>query len=92
MGAFVKLVRPDGSTYHYTPSHEPLRPTPRGPFQTRIAFAAAHVVVDPWRTVEPLTAPVIDWDATLAYREYLWSLGFGVAERSEERRVGKECT
>ena len=35
-------------------------------FEKRVAFAAAHVVVDPLRTAEPLTQPVIDWDATLA--------------------------
>jgi hypothetical protein len=53
-----------------------------------MAFAAAHVVADPLRTVEPLTQPVIDWDATLAYREYLWSLGFGVAEAMDTAQRG----
>jgi hypothetical protein len=84
----VKLVRPDGSIYSYTPSHEPLVPQRRARFETRIAFAAAHVVVDPLRTAEPLTHPVIDWDATLAYREYLWSLGFGVAEAMDTAQRG----
>jgi hypothetical protein len=56
--------------------------------ETRIAFAAAHVVVDPLRTAEPLTHPVLDWDATLAYREYLWSLGFGVAEAMDTAQRG----
>ena len=84
----VKLVRPDGSTYDYTPAHEPLMPPQRGPFETRVAFAAAHVVVDPLRTAEPLTHPVLDWDATLAYREYLWSLGFGVAEAMDTAQRG----
>ena len=84
----MKLVRPDGSIYNYSPSHEPLVPAQRGRFETRMAFAAAHVVVDPLRTVEPLTQPVIDWDATLAYREYLWSLGFGVAEAMDTAQRG----
>ncbi len=48
--ASVKLVRPDGSTYNYTPCHEPLMPPQRTRFETRIAFAAAHVVLDPLRT------------------------------------------
>ena len=60
----VKLVRPDGSLYEYASVGEPLMPTPRAGFATRIAFAAAHVVLDPLRTAEPLTHPVIDWDAT----------------------------
>ena len=64
------------------------RPPQRGRFETRVAFAAAHVVVDPLRTAEPLTHPVIDWDATLAYREYLWSLGFGVAEAMDTAQRG----
>lgn len=84
----VKLVRSDGSTYHYTSTSEPLEPQQRKGFTTRIAFAAAHVVLDPWRTTEPLTQPVIDWEATLAYREYLWSLGFGVAEAMDTSQRG----
>jgi Protein of unknown function (DUF993) len=85
---FVKLVRPDGSTYSYTPAHEPLVPQQRARFETRIAFAAAHVVVDPLRTAESLTHAVVDWEATLAYREHLWSLGFGVAEAMDTAQRG----
>ncbi len=84
----IKLVRPDGSAYHYSLSHEPLVPQQRSGFETRIAFAAAHVVVDPLRTTEPLTQSVIDWDATLTYREYLWSLGFAVAEAMDTAQRG----
>jgi hypothetical protein len=84
----VKLVRADGTLYEYVPLHEPLPTTPRRPFEKRIAFAAAHVVVDPLRTAEPLTQAVIDWEATIAYREYLWSLGFGVAEAMDTAQRG----
>jgi hypothetical protein len=86
--SFVQLVRPDGAIYNYKPTHEPLVPAPRTSFETRIAFAAAHVVVDPLRTAEPLTHPVVDWEATLEYREYLWSLGFGVAEAMDTAQRG----
>jgi hypothetical protein len=88
LGTPVKLVRPDGSTYNYTPAQQPLMPLERLRFGTRIAFAAAHVVVDPLRTAEPLTHPVVDWDATIAYREHLWSLGFGVAEAMDTAQRG----
>jgi hypothetical protein len=88
MAKSVKLVQPDGQIYTYTPSHTPLVPRPRARFEKRIAFAAAHVVIDPLRTAEPLTHPVIDWDATLAYREHLWSLGFGVAEAMDTAQRG----
>jgi hypothetical protein len=84
----VKLVRPDGSTYNYSPANMPLVPQQRSRFETRVAFAAAHVVVDPLRTAELLTHPVVDWEATLAYREHLWSLGFGVAEAMDTAQRG----
>ena len=62
---------------------------PRGaPFQKRIAFAAAHVTVDALAECEPVVAPVIDWETTLAYRRYLWSLGFAVAEAMDTAQRG----
>jgi hypothetical protein len=84
----LRLVRSDGSLYEFNPSHEPTAAPSRGPFKSRAAFAAAHVVADPLRTSEPLTAVVIDWEATLAYREYLWSLGLGVAEAMDTAQRG----
>ena len=84
----LKLVRSDGSLYAYTPAGEPLSAPKRNQFKSRVAFAAAHVVVDPLRTAEPFTSPVIDWEATLGYREYLWSLGLGVAEAMDTAQRG----
>ncbi|RQR27741.1 dihydrodipicolinate synthase family protein [Burkholderia sp. Bp9143] len=55
----------------------------------RIAYAAAHVVVDPTAAYEPRgSAPAIDWDATLAYRTYLYSLGFKIAEAMDTAQRG----
>ena len=84
----VKLVRSDGTVYRYACVREPLVPVERSGFEKRVAFAAAHVVVDPLRTKEPLTQAVIDWDATITYREYLWSLEFGVAEAMDTAQRG----
>jgi hypothetical protein len=84
----LKLVGPDGSAFNYTPVYEPLTPPKRGRFETRVAFAAAHVVVDPFRTLDPLIQPIVDWEATIAYREHLWSLGFGVAEAMDTAQRG----
>ena len=56
-------------------------------FRSRVAYAAAHVVVDAMRTGN-IGAPVIDWDATLAFRRHLWSLGFGVAEAMDTAQRG----
>jgi hypothetical protein len=88
LATVLKLVAPDGSTYDYTPACEQHTPQRRGRFETRIAFAAAHVVVEPVSSCGPHSHPILDWDATIAYREYLWSLGFGVAEAMDTAQRG----
>ena len=57
-------------------------------FEPRRLLAAAHVVADPLAAVDPWLAAAIDWDATLAYRRHLWSLGFGVAEAMDTAQRG----
>jgi hypothetical protein len=54
----------------------------------RVVYAAAHVVPQPLATKDPWTDCTLDWDATLAYREYLWSLGLGVAEAMDTAQRG----
>ena len=60
----------------------------------RVALAAAHVVADPRADVDPWLTPAIDWDATIAYRRHLWSLGLGVAEAMDtaQRGMGLDWT
>src|ERR1700760_2651894 len=56
---------------------------------SRVAYAAAHVVVDPARDYEPWSdAPAIDWDRTFAFRSYLYGLGFKVAEAMDTAQRG----
>jgi len=55
---------------------------------TRIAYSAAHVVADPFATVDPWVTAALDWDATIAYRQRLWSLGLGVAEAMDTAQRG----
>ena len=56
--------------------------------RSRSVYAAAHVVANPLAE-NCLGAPaVIDWEATLHYRQYLWSLGFGVAEAMDTAQRG----
>ncbi|SES34562.1 Protein of unknown function [Tranquillimonas rosea] len=62
-------------------------PEPAGNWN-RIAYAAAHVVADPMADVDPGEGGAVDWDRTLAYREHLWSLGFGVAEAMDTAQRG----
>jgi len=60
---------------------------PGKPF-TRIAYAAAHVVADPWSAREPWLEAAVDWDATIAFRRHLWSWGLGVAEAMDTAQRG----
>ena len=72
----------------YTPSGEPLPVTPADPPKSRVAYAAAHVVADPLADVNPTLEAAVDWEATLAYRRYLWSLGLSVAEAMDTAQRG----
>ena len=60
---------------------------PANPF-TRIAYSAAHVVADPLKEHDPWLDCAIDWDATIAYRRHVWSLGLGVAEAMDTAQRG----
>ena len=60
---------------------------PARPF-TRIAYSAAHVVADPMAAHDPWLDAPLDWDRTIAYRQYLWSLGLGVAEAMDTAQRG----
>jgi hypothetical protein len=53
-----------------------------------VAYAAAHVVANPLRDVDPWLEAAIDWDATLAYRHHLWDLGFSIAEAMDTAQRG----
>jgi hypothetical protein len=64
-------------------------PKPTGaPKFNRIAYSAAHVVSDPLAAIDPWIDCAIDWDATIAYRQHLWSLGLGVAEAMDTAQRG----
>ncbi|MBX4866271.1 dihydrodipicolinate synthase family protein [Rhizobium bangladeshense] len=54
----------------------------------RIAYAAAHVVADPFADNDPWLTPAIDWERTLAFRHRLWDLGLGVAEAMDTAQRG----
>jgi uncharacterized protein DUF993 len=85
----LKLPRSDGRLAPYTlcaPVQWPMPEAP--PCWNRVAFAAAHVVAAPLAPIEPWLDAAVDWDATLAYRRYLWALGFGVAEAMDTAQRG----
>jgi hypothetical protein len=56
---------------------------------TRTAFAAAHVVTDALAERDPWAGhPAIDWDATLAFRGWLWDQGLHLAEAMDTAQRG----
>ena len=82
------LPRADG-TLHPFAFRDPIDwQTGARPPWNRVAFAAAHVVADPRAAVDPWLEAALDWDATLAYRRHLWSLGFAVAESMDTAQRG----
>ncbi len=85
----IKLPQADGSVRTLSLKARPIAPEgPPRPFD-RVVYAAAHVVVDPLATVDPWDAsPVVDWDATLAFRDHLYRLGFKVAEAMDTAQRG----
>ena len=54
----------------------------------RVALAACHVVADPVADVDPWLTPALDWEATIAWRRYLFELGLGVAEAMDTAQRG----
>jgi len=65
----------------------PVKPVPGVEFN-RIAYSAAHVVADPLAAIDPWLQSAVDWDATIAYRRHLFSLGLGVAEAMDTAQRG----
>jgi hypothetical protein len=63
-------------------------PAAPGTKLNRIAYSAAHVVADPRAAIDPWLQCAIDWDATIAYRQRLWSMGLGVAEAMDTAQRG----
>lgn len=84
----IKLPSNQGQLQSYSlTGKQPVRPA-HGVTFNRIAYSAAHVVADPLKTIDPWITSAVDWDTTIAYRKYLWSLGLGVAEAMDTAQRG----
>jgi len=84
----IELPRADRSMESFklsAPRNFPAKMTGK---MNRVAFAAAHVVADPLAESNPWLDAPIDWDRTIAFREHLWDLGFGVAEAMDTAQRG----
>ena len=88
MAISLHLPTPAGALASYQlQGTSPVRPAAGIKFN-RIAYSAAHVVSDPLAAVDPWLQGAVDWDATIAYRRHLWSLGLGVAEAMDTAQRG----
>ena len=88
MALSLNLPVADGTLSAYTLTGTPPADPPRGITYNRIAYSAAHVVADPRAAIDPWLQCAVDWDTTIAYRRYLWSLGLGVAEAMDTAQRG----
>src|SRR5881628_3996707 len=88
MAPTLRLPRADGTLASYTLSGRPAITPPTGPITSRIGMAAVHVVADPLAAINPTLEVALDWDATLRYRHYVWSLGLAVAEAMDTSQRG----
>jgi hypothetical protein len=59
-----------------------------GETHARTFYAAAHVVADPAADNGAGRPAAVDWDATMAFRHHLWSLGLGVADAMDTAQRG----
>jgi hypothetical protein len=84
----LNLPRPTGAIEPYTPGAPSPYEHPHDPPQTRVCFAAAHVVADPLAPGDPDGPAQLDWEATLAFRRHLWTQGFSVAEAMDTAQRG----
>jgi len=84
----LTLPRRDGTLERYTPRPFTAFPTAAGPIRSRIGYAAVHVVANPLADINPTLDVALDWDATLAFRRHVWSLGLAVAEAMDTSQRG----
>lgn len=88
MARIVKLPQAERRVAEYRLVGTPLTRPAEVPKFNRIAYAAAHVVSDPWADTSPWEKPAIDWDTTMAFRHHLWRLGFKIAEAMDTSQRG----
>jgi hypothetical protein len=84
----LTLPRADGTLSRYTLSGQAPVVPPPGAIASRVGMAAVHVVADPLANVNPTLDVAIDWESTLAFRRYLYSMGLAVAEAMDTAQRG----
>src|SRR5262249_48764832 len=84
----LRRPRRHGALSPYTRTRCAAVMPPWGSVRCRVGLAAVHVVASPLAAINPTLEVALDWDATLAYRRCLWSLGLAVAEAMDTSQRG----
>lgn len=84
----IMLPETDGGLAEFVMGPASTFPQMSPAIAVRTVYAAAHVVMDSHLSHDPWRAPAVDWDATMAFRRHLWSLGFRIAEAMDTAQRG----
>ena len=89
----IRLLSADGTVSDAALNDSGGYARPASPLQSRVAYAAAHVVPIAWADNTPGRPAEIDWDATLAFRRNVYSWGLGVADAMDtaQRNMGLDA-
>ncbi|PQZ70701.1 dihydrodipicolinate synthase family protein, partial [Microbacterium sp. MYb40] len=89
----LRLLRANGETADVALNDSGAYTRPTAPLQSRVAYAAAHVVPKVHADNTPGQPADIDWDATLAFRRNVYSWGLGVADAMDtaQRNMGLDA-
>lgn len=89
----LRLLRANGDVADVALNDSGTYTRPTGPLQSRVAYAAAHVVPKVHADNTPGQPADIDWDATLAFRRNVYSWGLGVADAMDtaQRNMGLDA-
>jgi hypothetical protein len=89
----LRLLRATGDTADVALNDSGAYSRPASPLQSRVAYAAAHVVPKVHADNTPGQPADIDWDATLAFRRNVYSWGLGVADAMDtaQRNMGLDA-
>ncbi|TQR15533.1 dihydrodipicolinate synthase family protein [Psychrobacillus soli] len=84
----INLPNQEGKVTTYKLNEQKDFQLPEKPFQSRIAYAAAHVVFNPYSDIANKDSSSVDWEKTIEFRKYLWSLGYKIAEAMDTAQRG----
>ncbi|WP_217180900.1 dihydrodipicolinate synthase family protein [Streptomyces sp. AC495_CC817] len=91
--AALRLLSADGAVSDAALNDSGGYARPASALQSRVAYAAAHVVPKVHADNTPGQPADIDWDATLAFRRNVYSWGLGVADAMDtaQRNMGLDA-